>query len=113
MDEGIFSQLTRDQKRIWISVLCKRPNDYASKLDFWWYRAAEALELDFQVDQDEIFLSAETMIQISEGFCVDDPGVEKESAAVYALYVALLKELWGISEDELTAQQLPDAINTA
>ena len=44
---------------------------------------------------------------------VDEIDYQEESKRFYALYIALLMEAWGISEDELTAQQLPDAINTA
>ena len=102
-----------DLQKVWVAAMEERPKDYPGPA-YWASIKVRLLGSGaWFTDADTYFMRAMEMLGFNREILMDEPDSMEESAAVYALYVTLLKELWGISEDELTAQQLPDAINTA
>ena len=102
-----------DLRKVWIAAMEERPKDYPGPVYWASIKVGLLGSGVWFTDEDSYFMRAVEMLGIESMNLIDEPDSIKESAAVYALYVTLLKELWGISEDEITAQQLPDAINTA
>ena len=89
-----------DLRKVWIAAMEERPKDYPGPA--YWASIKVSL-LGHRVwftDEDPYFMRAVEMLGIESMNLIDDPDSIKESAAVYALYVALLKELWGIDDAE-------------
>ena len=89
-----------DLRKIWIAAMEERPKDYPGPA-YWASIKVRLLGSRAWVTyEDPYFMRAMEMLGFNREILMDEPDSMEESAAVYALYVALLKELWGIDDAE-------------
>ena len=89
-----------DLRKVWIAAMEERPKDYPGPA-YWASIKVSLLGSGawFPVE-DTYFMRAIEMLGFNREILMDEPDSMEESAAVYAVYVALLKELGGIDDAE-------------